>query len=160
MSRRPVVGVVGSDKEPAVTNAGVLGGLIAAEGWVVVSGGRNSGVMAAVNAGASAAGGLTIGILPDRSSGVAPGVQVVIITDMGNARNNVIGLSSNVVVACGVDGAGTASEVALAIKNKKPVILLDASPSTVSFFQGLSGNVYAVSTPADVITEIKKRKLC
>jgi uncharacterized protein (TIGR00725 family) len=104
---------------------------------------------------ADAAGGVTIGILPNQDSEIAPGVQVAIITDMNNARNNVIGLSSNVVVACGVNGRGTASEVALALKNGKPVILLTASDSAISFFKGLSKNVHDVSTPQQAIDKIK-----
>lgn len=59
MSRRPVVGVIGSEGAAAVRNARELGELLAREGWVVVSGGRDSGVMRAVNEGAAAAGGLT-----------------------------------------------------------------------------------------------------
>jgi uncharacterized protein (TIGR00725 family) len=160
MSRQCVVGVVGSDDPLAATAADQLGQLIAQEGWVVVSGGRDSGVMKAVNDGASRMGGLTIGILPDKASRIAPGVKVAIITDMNNARNNIIGLSSNVLVACGVDGAGTASEVALALKNGKHVILLGANQSSISFFRGLSNNVYPAATPAGAIAEIKNRKLC
>lgn len=157
--RRPVVGVVGSDDAAAAANARELGRLVAEQGWVVVSGGRDSGVMRAVNEGAAEAGGLTVGILPDASSRVAPGVQVVVVTDLGHARNNVIVLSSDVVVACGVDGAGTASEVALAVKNGKPVILLAARASAVALFQELSPGVAAVSTPRQAIDDILKRGL-
>jgi hypothetical protein len=46
-------------------------------------------------------------------------------------------LSSDVVVACGVEGPGTASEVALGLKATKPVILLAAAPGAVAFFRGL-----------------------
>jgi uncharacterized protein (TIGR00725 family) len=157
--------VVGSNAEQAKANAYELGMLIAQQQqpqWVVVSGGRNDGVMAAVNQGASQAGGLTIGVLPGRpgpTSSVAPGVQVAIFTDMNNARNNIIGLSSDVVVACAVDGAGTASEVALALKNGKHVLLLDAGQTAVTFFQGLSSTssqIHPVATPTDAIKQIKR----
>ena len=58
---------------------------------------------------------LTIGILPTSKDRVSRHVDVPIITEMGNARNNVNVMSSNVVVACGLTGAGTVSEVALAL---------------------------------------------
>lgn len=154
---RFVVGVVGSNTEAAKAEASQLGNLIAQEKWVVMSGGRDSGVMEAVNKSASDAGGLTIGILPNQNSRIAPGVQVAVITDMNNARNNVIGLSSDVLVACGVDGAGTASEVALALKNEKHVILLAADPQAIAFFQGLEPEkVHDVNRPEEVIGKIRE----
>ena len=71
MKRRAVVGVMGSgDKAQAqdTVTAFALGQAIAKEGWVLLSGGRKSGVMAAVNEGAKNADGnaLTIGILPGK----------------------------------------------------------------------------------------------
>jgi uncharacterized protein (TIGR00725 family) len=156
MPRKPVIGVIGSDDPAGMRNARELGRLLGEEGWVVVSGGRDSGVMREVNQGAADAGGLTIGILPHGRAEVAPGVQVAIITDMNNARNNLIGLSADVVVACGVNGAGTASEVALALKNERPVILLAASQEAVAFFKGLAAtDLYVVSTPQDAVDTIK-----
>lgn len=163
MARRPVVGVVGSGKDggPAVSMARQLGELIAAEGWVVLSGGRNAGVMKAVSEGAKAKGGLTVGLLPDKSSTVAPEVDVAIFTDMNNARNNLIGLSSNVVVACGLDGPGTTSEVALALKNGKKVILLGADAAAQAFFKSMRrDSVFVADTPQKAVQIIKDNKLC
>jgi uncharacterized protein (TIGR00725 family) len=156
MSRTKVVGVVGSKGQEDVTNAKKLGQLIAKEGWVIVSGGRNVGVQRAVNEGA--AGALTVGILPGHDpSDVASGVRVAIFTDLNNARNNVVVLSSDVVVACGVPRPGTASEVALALKNKKPVVLLGASPVAVDFFRSLSPElVHPVESPEKAIEKIKE----
>jgi hypothetical protein len=94
--------------------------------------------MDAASRGAKAAGGLTIGILPDSNSdAVSDAVDVVIITGMGSARNNINVLSSHVVVACGV-GLGTVSEIALALKANKPVILLNEYPEMSHFFSNLS----------------------
>jgi uncharacterized protein (TIGR00725 family) len=90
--------------------------------------------MAAAFKGAKSRGGLTIGILPDTSAAIAADTDVAIVTDLHNARNNVIVLSGSVVVACGVDGPGTASEVSLAIKNGRHVILLNASEEAIRFF--------------------------
>src|SRR6516225_9283307 len=66
MARRVVIGVMGAGENARaidIRNAFALGSAIANEGWVVVTGGRNRGVMDAVNKGAKASGGLTVGIL-------------------------------------------------------------------------------------------------
>jgi uncharacterized protein (TIGR00725 family) len=158
-----VVGVVGSgdDSRPAVAVARRLGELLAREGWVVLSGGRNAGVMRAVNEGAKKVpGSLTVGILPNAAAAVAPDVDVVIVTDLNNARNNVIGLSSNVLIACGVDGPGTASEVALALKNGKPVILLGVDDLTRDFFQRMEGRLDLARTPEEAVQIIRENSFC
>lgn len=145
-----------------ISNARKLGELIAREGWVLLTGGRDVGVMKAVNQGAKQVeGSLTIGILPSTTDAISPDVDVAIITDMHNARNNINVLSSNVVIACGTGGPGTVSEVALALKAGKPVILLGAHPATSSFFQGLGGKtVLVVATPEEAIATIKRFQLC
>jgi uncharacterized protein (TIGR00725 family) len=162
MARRPVIGVVGTGKDgvPACEIARQLGERIAAEGWIVLSGGRNAGVMQAVNAGAKEMGGLCIGLLPDRESEISPHVDVAIITDLGNARNNLIALSSDILIAVGIEGAGTASEVALAIKNKKKVILIGPEAAARAFFKGIGGHRVYVATSADeAVNMIKDQKL-
>lgn len=157
MPRKPVIAVLGAgrDVESAVSNARELGRLIAENGWVLVSGGRDAGVMRAVNEGAKAAkGGLTIGILPDRDSEVSPAVDVAIFTDSGEARNNIIVLSADVVIACGVEGAGTASEVALALKNGRPLILLGADDAAKRFFNGIAGGFLHIADSPDEAVQI------
>ncbi len=131
--RKSVVGVMGganvSDAERRTAHR--VGVLIAERGWILLNGGRNAGVMAASAAGAREAGGLVVGILPDGdASGACPDLDVAIVTGMGDARNLVNVLSSDVVVAC-PGGAGTLSEVALALKNGKHVVLLawEAGPA-------------------------------
>ncbi len=160
MARRKQIAVVGSGDdrmEPAVSHARTLGELIAREGWTVLSGGRDAGVMRAVNEGAKGvAGSLTVGILPGPEAAVAPCVDVVLVTGMGNARNNVIVLSADAVVACGIDGAGTASEVALALKNAKPVILLAADETSRAFYRRISnGKVITAPTPPEAVELIR-----
>jgi uncharacterized protein (TIGR00725 family) len=64
MTRRPVIGIIGSgsDLEPAISNAFALGRLIAENGWILITGGRNTGVMKAANQGAKEVGdSLTVG---------------------------------------------------------------------------------------------------
>jgi hypothetical protein len=155
------VAVVGSDDPAAVAHAGRLGELLAREGWIVVTGGRDSGVMREVNRGAKrVAGSLTIGILPNAATPVAPEVDVAVITDLNNARNNVIVLTGAVVIACGVGGPGTASEVALAIKSGKTVILLGAAPAAAAFFEAMNaGLVLTAATPEDAVALIQERRL-
>lgn len=114
-----------------------LGRLIAQQGWVLLTGGRNVGVMAAAHQGAHQCHGLTIGILPgDDGEGMAEAIDIPILTGIGHARNVINVLSSQMVIACGM-GTGTASEVALALKVSRPVILLTDDKTTYSFFRGL-----------------------
>lgn len=124
--RKPVVGVMGGSKanENTMTMARQLGELIAKRGWILLTGGRNQGVMAAASEGARAAGGFVVGILPDKDSRRAsPDLDLAVFTDMGDMRNVINVLSSDVVIAC--RGAlGTISEVALALNAGKHVILL------------------------------------
>lgn len=161
-----IVGVMGSgDKATAIDlqNAYQLGKFIAQQGWVLLTGGRNVGVMDAANRGAKSASGLTIGILPgNNTNGVSEAVDIAIITDIGQARNNINVLSSDVVIACGM-GAGTASEIALALKSNKKVILLNNDAESKAFFKKMSGNVYvadgienAIAAAKDILDKIKK----
>ena len=135
-----------------------LGRLIAEAGWIVLTGGRPAGVMEAASAGAKEVpGSLTLGILPSGSDGlVSPHVDVAIFTGMGDARNAINVLSSDVVVACGVEGPGTASEVALALKAGRPLVLLAPSPEASAFFRGLRGGgvLHEVPSPEAVIALI------
>jgi uncharacterized protein (TIGR00725 family) len=125
--KKRIIGVMGpgesaSDQEQK--QAFLLGQAIAKSGWILLTGGRSAGVMASASQGAKQVGGLTIGILPGSSmQGVSAAVDIPILTGMGQGRNIINVLSSHVVIACGL-GAGTASELCLAIKIGKPVILL------------------------------------
>ncbi|GAA6614610.1 cytochrome [Scytonema sp. NUACC26] len=158
MSRKIVIGVMGPGehaKDIDIQNAYEIGKRIALEGWVLLTGGRNIGVMEAANQGAKAANGLTIGILPGKTEdGISEAVDIAIFTDMGNARNNINILSTDVVIACGM-GAGTASEIALALKAGKKVILLSDDEESQVFFQKMSpGNVYVVCDVENAIATI------
>ena len=151
--RRPVIGVMGaSDGADAATVAlaEALGEAIARRGWVLLTGGRDSGVMQAASRGAKrVAGSLTIGVLPGED-GAAADVDVAIFTGMGNARNVINVLSSDVVVACGRGGPGTASEVALALKSGKPVVLLAPSREAEAFFRSI-GTLQVVADAAAAV---------
>ncbi len=162
MARRPVVGVMGAGEGASARDvhlAEALGELIASEGWVLLTGGRDAGVMRAASGGAKrVSGSIVIGVLPSDQGDVAPDVDVAIFTGLGNARNAVNILSSNVVVAVGVGGPGTASEAALALKAGRPLILLAPSPEANAFFNSI-GVVYVAERPAEAIDIIKSRGL-
>ncbi|MFB0517435.1 MAG: TIGR00725 family protein [Candidatus Neomarinimicrobiota bacterium] len=126
MNRSPIIGVMGGSEvsHEIADLAYELGEALAREGWIVLSGGRNTGVMAAVSKGAARAGGLVVGILPDRDlSQASPHLTIPIRTGLGDGRNILNILSSDVVVVL-PGGAGTMSEIALALKNDKPLLLL------------------------------------
>ena len=158
---RFVVGVMGpaKAKKKDLENARILGEFIARRGWVVLTGGRDVGVMDAACEGAKRVGGsLTIGVLPTAKDKVSRHVDVPIITEMGSGRNNINVLSSHVVVACGLSGSGTVSEIALAVKAGKPVILVEASAAEVAFFRKLGKRlISAASSPEEAIALIMKQ---
>ena len=133
-----------------------LGKAIAQEGWIILTGGRSFGVMDASMKGASEVGGLTIGILPgDNDKSSSENAQIKIITSMGSGRNYISVLTSHLVVVLGM-AAGTASEVALALKSRKKVILLNQDEITIRFFKNLgSYNVLVSKTVDETIHHIK-----
>jgi uncharacterized protein (TIGR00725 family) len=152
---RQLIGIFGAGEGATpgdLVHARRLGELAAGCGWVVLTGGRNAGVMAAATAGAREAGGLTVGILPSSTSEGCAELDIAIVTGMGSARNNINVLSSSVIVAVGRGGPGTVSEVALALKSGRPLILLGAPPETVAFFGHLgAGELITVETPEEAV---------
>jgi uncharacterized protein (TIGR00725 family) len=124
---RPVfIGVIGG-RELTAQVAGLaeeVGREIAKRGAVLVCGGLG-GVMEAACRGASAEGGLTIGILPgDDRRDANHYVRIPIVTGLGAARNVAVVMSSQAVIA--VDGSyGTLSEIGHALQSGVPVIGLD-----------------------------------
>jgi uncharacterized protein (TIGR00725 family) len=156
---KTIIGVMGPGERATPQErqtAYALGQAIAQAGWVVLTGGRPVGVMEAASRGAKAGGGLTIGVLPtEQINGLSPFVDIPIVTGLGQARNVVNVLTSQVVVACG-SGPGTASEIALALKLSKPVILLETSLSAQQFWQGLApGSLLSANKVEAVITQIR-----
>jgi uncharacterized protein (TIGR00725 family) len=115
MDKRAYISVIGAGEctdEEAAT-AETVGRELARRGAVLVCGGKG-GVMEAACKGAKSAGGLTIGILPDLDRAQAnPYVDIPIVTGLGSARNSIVVLSGQAVIAIG--GAyGTLSEIAFA----------------------------------------------
>jgi uncharacterized protein (TIGR00725 family) len=100
----------------------VTGRLVAGNGAVLVCGGL-SGVMEAASRGAQEAGGITVGILPGTEGG-NPYLDIIIRTGLGHARNVLVILSADAVIAVG-GSYGTLSEIAIALKTGRPVYGLD-----------------------------------
>ncbi len=104
-----------------------VGQEIARQDAILLCGGRG-GVMERAASGARDIGGRTIGILPGRSAAESPpnaSIELPIFTGLGQARNQVLVLSANAVIAVG-GGWGTLSEIGLAMKHGIPVVLLES----------------------------------
>jgi uncharacterized protein (TIGR00725 family) len=161
MPRRKVIGVMGAGEGALPSDVALaeeLGELIAREGFVLLTGGRAAGVMAAANRGAKRVpSSITLGISPFRDESHDPDeglVDVRVFTGMGDGRNVINVLSSDVVVVCGRGGPGTASEAALALKSNRPLLMLGASAEARAFFSTL-GTVHFADTPSDVLALVR-----
>jgi len=120
---RAIVAVVGGGEctSDEACLAEAVGRGLGAAGAVLICGG-GGGVMAAACRGARAEGGLTIGILPGISPSEAnPDVVIPIVTGIGEARNLIIVRTARAVIAVGGE-FGTLSEIAFALKLRRPVI--------------------------------------
>ncbi len=120
------ISVIGGGHSDAALSrlAEEVGRLVAERGATLVSGGLG-GVMEAAARGAKAAGGTTIGILPGHDRDAAnPYLDHVLTTGMGHARNLAVVSSGDAVIAIG-GGYGTLSEIGLAAKVGRPVVILD-----------------------------------
>lgn len=156
---RTIVGVMGPGNgatKKEVNDAYKLGKLIAEQGWVLLTGGRNMGVMDAASKGAKDADGLVVGVLPSENrNGMSQFIDIPICTGMGSARNNINVLTSDVVIACGT-GAGTTSEIMLALKAEKPLVLLNPSTNVPHLINELNYSLPPnAELPEKAITIIK-----
>ena len=122
-----IIGVIGGSMVDSRIKALAekVGGEIAKSGAILICGGLG-GVMQAACKGATAEGGLTVGVLPGGDTTAAnPYVTVPIATGMGVARNTIIVRTADVVIA--IDGSyGTLSEIAIALNIGTPVIALES----------------------------------
>src|SRR5262245_40777075 len=141
-----VVGPGEGARADAVADAEEVGRLVAEQGWIVLCGGRNAGVMAACARGASAAGGLVIGILPGANrADAAPRLTVALATGSSEARNAVLVTASDAIIACGIS-PGTASEIALAVQARKPTVLVRPTPEGAALFEQLATGPFRIVT--------------
>lgn len=156
---KPIVGIMGPGENARPEEnemAFALGKAIAQQDWIVLTGGRSFGIMEAAMKGAHEANGLTIGVLPtDNPLNSSDDADIKILTGMGSARNIINVLSSHILVVIGM-AAGTASEVALAIKANKKVILLHQDEITIRFFKNLGTYKVMVANTIEETLQIIK----
>lgn len=122
------VAVIGPREASAeqLNAAEALGNGLGKIGFAVVCGGRQ-GIMEAVCRGVAAAGGISIGLLPETDAKLAnPYVTVPIATGIGEARNVLVARAGFCLIAIG-DSYGTLSEVALGLQFGRPVIGLSGA---------------------------------
>lgn len=153
MRKYLIIGVMGGGTAAAADTSAAyrLGALIAENGWILLNGGRNSGIMDASARGARERGGITVGILPDENlSRASDHVDIPIVTGMGSGRNIINVLSSDLVIAC-PGGAGTLSEISLALKYGKPVVLLNFSVGTLFDAFRETGRLFDAETPEEAV---------
>lgn len=144
-SGRPVyITVIGGGRCDAVEYALAqsVGRLLGNQGAILVCGGL-AGIMEAAARGAKEAGGVTIGILPGHDRTPAnPYLDFSITTGLGHGRNLAVVSSGDAVIAIG-GGYGTLSEIGLAAKIGRPVVIL--SGWRLQRDQGTEGVWYASS---------------
>ena len=117
------VSVIGGGETTSAqeSTAETVGRTVAARGHTLVCGGLG-GTMAAACRGAHRAGGTTIGILPTADPADAnPHVDVPIATGLGHARNALVPLNGDGVVAL-PGGPGTLTEIGFAQIHDRPVV--------------------------------------
>jgi uncharacterized protein (TIGR00725 family) len=138
------VAVVGSGtaRGELYEQAREVGRLVAERGAVVVCGGL-SGVMEAAARGATEVGGTVIGILPDEDRRRQNEyLTYSVATGAGQARNLAVVCSADVVIAVGGE-YGTLSEIGLARKVGRPVVVLEG--------WDLGEHVIARSSPREAV---------
>lgn len=121
--------------------ASTVGAEVARRGHVLVSGGGRVGMMGAVAAGARAAGGYTVGVMPqslvDREIADTASDELVVTDGMASRKNLMIEKADAFLTLPG--GLGTLDELfevwttAMLGVHSKPVVLLDAD----GFYGGL-----------------------
>ena len=140
----PYIAVIGAGEadDELYERARRVGRLIAERGATLVCGGLG-GVMEAAARGATEAGGVAIGVLPDEDRGRANGyLSYSVATGMGQARNLAVVCSAEAVIAVGGE-YGTLSEIGLAKKAGRPVVSLGGWE--------LPGHVAVTSTPEEAV---------
>lgn len=126
MKKPPVISVIGESQTTKANYklAEEVGRLIARSGAVLVCGGMG-GVMEAAAKGAYEAGGVTVGVLPvSQRTQANPYIVIPIPTGMWIARNIIVVLSGQAVIAIG-GRYGTLTEIGYALHCSRPVVGLN-----------------------------------
>ena len=161
---KKVVGIMGpnnaSDKN--LKDAYEIGKYLGSKNYIVLTGGLNVGVQNEALKGAKSTNGLTVGILPfNDPEKISSYVDIPIITNMRSGRNYINALSSNLIIACGID-MGTISEISLSLikNNFKTVILVGVIKEAEVLFKKLrEENVYIAKNYLECIEIMSKLEI-
>jgi uncharacterized protein (TIGR00725 family) len=147
-----LIAVIGAS-QPSTEEAKLaeaVGRELAKQGAILVCGGLG-GTMEAACKGASAEGGVTVGILPGNNRQEAnPYVQIPIVTGMGYARNIAVVKSAQAVIAIG-GNYGTLSEISHALQSDIPVIGLKTW--SLSKNGRPDNSIIVVNSPAEAVSK-------
>jgi uncharacterized protein (TIGR00725 family) len=124
------IGVIGAGKcsKEIYALSEEVGSLVGKNGWLLICGGLG-GVMEGAAKGCSNAGGITVGILPEKDKTAANQfINIPISTGMGEGRNLLVVRASDIIIAIS-GGYGTLSEIGLALRIGKPLIGLKTWPN-------------------------------
>jgi len=115
--------------------------------------------MDAAARGARDGGGPSIGILPgaDRHD-ASLHLTVALPTGLGEARNAVLVTAADALVVCGMN-PGTASELALALRARKPTVLVRPSDEVTAFVAslGADGPVEVAAAPSEAVDWVARQ---
>lgn len=147
------IGVIGGSaaEEKLYEDAEEVGKEIARAGCILICGGLY-GVMEACSKGAKEQGGITVGILPGfEKKDANEYVDIKIVTAMSHARNAIIARSADALIAIGGE-LGTLSEISLALKIDKPVIVLEGGGEIKDAVKNIKReNLYFAPTPKEAV---------
>jgi len=173
---RHTVGVMGSGTDPHEVLARAVGELLADLGVNLLTGG-GGGTMTAVSRAfvqRPRRCGIVIGIIPcedEAHRGTPkhgypnPFVELAIVTHLPYSgsdgthdlsRNHINVLSSTAIVAL-PGGDGTASEVTLALRYGKPVVVFSAEPTLVAHFPAAADRVTSIDGVRQFVCDCLKR---
>ena len=139
MKRKTQILVIGYNSDACTKKAYdvayKVGREVAKRGAVLVTGGLG-GVMEAACKGASAAGGITLGIIPfDEFSNANKYCNIIVCSGMGYARNFITAYSADGTVIVG-GGVGTLIEAGVVYMKKKPVVAIAGSGGIADSYAG------------------------
>ena len=157
-----VIGHASHAKEIHLKTAYEVGKEIAKSGAILLCGGNPEGVPDAAAKGASESGGTVVGISPgvDRTTS-SQYLTIPIYTNMGFARNQILGLSADALIAIG-GGVGTLTEMAYSYAYKKPVIVIEGLGGIPEQYIGKyldekkTVKILGAKTPKDAVEMAKK----
>ena len=134
-------------------NAYEIGKFSALKWYITLTWWRNEWVMNEWLKWAKEKWGITLWILPnDDTTTFSQYLDIAVPTNMRSGRNYLNVLTSDIVVACWVDH-GTSSEISLAIKPWKNIVLIGLYEEANIFFKKLAPNqVYIAKNSSDAIS--------